>query len=184
MSDGRMLNVVNEEDEVIGEETREKVHQDGLLHREIHIFFITPQKEIILQHRAKDKDTYPDLLDATVGGHVEIGDDYISTAVKEAKEETGFDIDKEKLVLLKKMRKETFDNVTGLTNNTIRSQYGYLYEGNIDDLEVEEGKAIGFEAWNIDKLKNLTDQEKERLIPVLLEEEYMNLFEDLKKLCI
>ena len=102
-----MLNVVNEEDEVIGEETREKVHQDGLLHREIHIFFITPQKEIILQHRAKDKDTYPDLLDATVGGHVEIGDDYISTAVKEAKEETGFDIDKEKLVLLKKMRKET-----------------------------------------------------------------------------
>ena len=68
-----LLEIINEHDEVIGLETRGKIHQDGLLHREIHVWFITPNGEIIFQHRAKDKDTYPDKLDATVGGHVEPG---------------------------------------------------------------------------------------------------------------
>lgn len=63
-----MLEVVDENDNIIGFETRAKVHEQGLLHREIHIFFITPNGEVIFQHRAKDKDTYPDKLDATVGG--------------------------------------------------------------------------------------------------------------------
>ena len=63
-----MLEVVNEQDIVIGLESRSMIHQKGLLHREIHIWFITPEGEIIFQHRAKTKDTYPDKLDATVGG--------------------------------------------------------------------------------------------------------------------
>lgn len=60
---------------------RENIHNQGLLHREIHVWFYTPKGEIIFQHRAKDKDTYPDLLDATVGGHVEINSDYENTAL-------------------------------------------------------------------------------------------------------
>ena len=88
-----MLEVIEENDNVVGLETRVKIHQDGLLHREIHIWFLTPKAEIIFQHRAKDKDTYPDKLDATVGGHVEPKMSYEETAVKECKEETGIDID-------------------------------------------------------------------------------------------
>ena len=76
MTDNRRLNIVNEEGEIVGVETREDIHNQGLLHRECHVWFYTPAGEIIFQHRAKDKDTYPDLLDATVGGHVEIGSDY------------------------------------------------------------------------------------------------------------
>ena len=78
-----MLEVVDENDNIVGLETRVNVHKDGLLHREIHIFFITPNGEIIFQHRAKDKDTYPDKLDATVGGHVDPGMSYEETAIKE-----------------------------------------------------------------------------------------------------
>lgn len=97
-----MLEVINENDNIIGLETRSKIHQDGLLHREIHIWFLTPKSEIIFQHRAKDKDTHPDKLDATVGGHVEPKMSYEETAIKECKEETGIDIDLNKLVFLKK----------------------------------------------------------------------------------
>lgn len=89
------LNIVNENDEIIGQETRENIHKQGLLHHEVHVHFITPNKEIIFQHRAKDKDFYPDLLDATVGGHVEIGDTYEKTAIKETREETGLIINEE-----------------------------------------------------------------------------------------
>lgn len=64
----QMLEIIDENDNVIGLETREKIHKEGLLHREIHVWFFTPRGEIIFQHRVKDKDIYPDLLDATVGG--------------------------------------------------------------------------------------------------------------------
>ena len=89
MADNRKLNIIDENGNITGEETRENIHKQGLLHREIHVWFYTPKGEILFQHRAKDKDTYPDLLDATVGGHVEIGADYESAALQELEEETG-----------------------------------------------------------------------------------------------
>ena len=156
--------------------TREKIHKEGLLHREIHIWFLTPKAEIVFQHRAKDKDTYPDKLDATVGGHVEPKMSYEETAVKECKEETGIDIDLEKLVFLRKMRKKSFDEATGLTNNTIRSQYAYLYDGSISDLEIEDGKAEGFEAWKIDDLSHLSETDKNKFIPLILQQDMLDVF--------
>ena len=38
------LNIVDENDEIIGEEARGKIHKDGLLHRETHVWFLTPNK--------------------------------------------------------------------------------------------------------------------------------------------
>ena len=176
-----MLEVVDENDNVVGLETRAKVHQDGLLHREIHIWFLTPQGEIIFQHRAKDKDTYPDKLDATVGGHVEPKMSYEETAIKECKEETGIDIDLSKLLFLRKMRKKSFDEVTKLTNNTIRSQYAYLYNGTISELQIEEGKAEGFEAWKIDDLPNLSEVDKSKFIGLILADDMLELFYKARK---
>ncbi len=176
-----MLEIVDENDNVIGLETRDKVHELGLLHREIHIFFLTPKGEIIFQHRAKDKDTYPDKLDATVGGHVEPNMSYEETAVKECKEETGIDIDPSKLLFLTKMRKKSFDEVTELTNNTIRSQYAYLYEGPPSDLQIEEGKAEGFEVWKIDDLPRLSESDKARFIGLFLKEDMIELYKKARK---
>lgn len=171
-----MFEVIDENDAVIGTETRAKIHQDGLLHREINIWFITPQGEIIFQHRAKDKDTYPDKLDATVGGHVEPNMSYEETAVKECLEETGININLENLVFLTKMRKRSVDEATGLINNTIRSQYAYLYDGKIEDLQVEEGKAEGFEVWKIDQLPKLSEKDRNKFIPLVLDKDMLSLF--------
>jgi len=163
-----IFNVVNNNDEVIGQETREKIHEHGLLHREIHVYFITPNKEIIFQHRAKDKDTFPDLLDATVGGHVEIGDSYEQTAIKETEKETGIKIKANDLIPVGKIIKSTRDEVTGRTNNTINSTYIYIYGGDIKDLKIESGEALGFEGRPLEKLLQLTDEEKTRFIPYIL----------------
>ena len=177
-----MLEIVNEDDVVIGLESRKTIHEKGLLHREIHIWFMTPDKEIIFQHRAIDKDTYPDLLDATVGGHVDLEMSYDDTALKECVEETGIKPDPSKLKLVKKMFKKSFDQVTKLTNNTIRSQYVYLFDGDISNLKIEEGKAIGFEAWKIDSLHNLSPEDRKKFIPLILSDDMLDLFEDGQKL--
>lgn len=175
-----MLEVVNENDEVVDLEPRSTIHEQGLLHREIHIWFITPRGEIIFQHRAKDKDTYPDKLDATVGGHVEPGMSYEETAVKECEEETGITVDPLKLVFLRKMRKRSHDSSTGKINNTIRSQYAYLYDGALSDLQVEQGKAEGFEAWKIDNLSMLSEADKDKFIGLILQEDMIALFQEAK----
>jgi isopentenyldiphosphate isomerase len=137
---------------------------------------------MIFQHRAKDKDTYPDLLDATVGGHVDLGMGYEDTAVKEMKEETGIVSTIDDLHLLKKIHNRSVDSVTGTINNAIKAEYGYVYKGKISDLKVEPGKAIGFEAWPIEKIFNLTADEKKRFIPVIFAPEFLNMFRILQKL--
>ena len=178
-----MLEIVDDNDNVIGLETRVKIHQEGLLHREIHIWFLTTNGEIIFQHRAKNKDTYPDQLDATVGGHVELRMSYEDTAVKECKEETGIDINPNKIVFLAKMKKKSFDEVTGMTNNTIRAQYAYLYNGRISDLQIENGESSGFEAWKID-LPNLSMEDRNRFIDIILGEDMLNLFNKARELLL
>jgi len=176
-----MLEIVDANDNVIGLETREKIHKNELLHREIQVYFFTPKVEIIFQHRAKNKDVFPDKLDATVGGHVEPKMSYKETVIKECKEETGIDIDLSKLVFLKKIQKKSFDKAIGLINNIILNQYSYLYDGSIVNLQVEDDKAQGFEVWKIDDLFSLSETDKDRFIPTV-PEQAINVFNQTKQL--
>jgi isopentenyldiphosphate isomerase len=182
IADNRELNIVDENGNIIGKETRENIHKQGLLHREVHVWVYTSKGEIIFQHRGEDKDTYPDLLDATVGGHVEIGSDYENSAFQELEEETGIKATKNHLILIQMMRSKSYDKKTNMTNNAIRAIYAYRYDGNIKDLRVEKGKAIGFEAWPFDKIFNIVDEDRKKFIPVILEEEFLNIFRKIRKL--
>ena len=182
MPDNQKLNIVDEAGNIVGEDTRENIHNNGLLHREIHVWFYTLQGEIVFQHRAKDKETYPNLLDATVGGHVEIGFDYETAATQELEEETGIQAEKNNLVFIKMVRSKVFDTTTNKTNNVIRAIYAYRYTGKIEDLRVEKGKAIGFELWPLEKIFNISDEDRKRFIPALLEEEILEIFRKIQKL--
>lgn len=114
------LNIVDKNDNIIGTESREVIHSKGLLHREVHVHFVTHKNEIIFQHRAKDKDTFPDLLDATVGGHVEIGDNYSESAIKESLEETGVEVRISDLIPLDKVHNKSEDKATGKINHAFQ----------------------------------------------------------------
>jgi 8-oxo-dGTP pyrophosphatase MutT (NUDIX family) len=181
MTKAEQLNIVNDNDEIIGVEDRIKIHKEGLLHREINVWFYTPEHELIFQHRAKDKDTYPDLLDATVGGHVDIGDDYLSAAVREVEEETGLEIKAEDLIPLKKLKLKTFDSVTHNVNNSFNMRYAYPFKGNIKDLRIESSKAIGFESYPIEAILNANEEFKKKFLPVVFDPQIMELFEQIKE---
>ncbi len=171
--DSRILNVIDEEGNILQEATRQEIHEKGLLHPEIHVWFYTHAGEIVFQHRAKDKDTFPDLLDATVGGHVEIGDSY---------EETGVSLDPKNLTLLRTTITKHHDKITGMTNYARRNVYAYKYEGRVEDLKIEEGKSLGFESWSLDKLFSLSEEERKMFIASILEDEGMDIFAQIKTL--
>lgn len=172
-----LLNVVDENGKIIGEDTRENIHKNGLLHQEIHIWFFNDQKEIIFQHRSKSKDMNPNLLDATVGGHVEQGSDYISTALKEASEETGLELKESDLHEIETRNTNFTDPVTQRTNNALRTIFAYKYDGSIDNLKTEIDEGIGFETINLEELKKLNKDEQKRFIPNIVNKAHIKLFE-------
>ncbi len=84
-----IFDVVDENDEVLRQETRELVHREGLIHRAVHIFVFNKRKELFLQKRSRLKDVHPGVWDSSAAGHLNAGERYESTAVRELEEEMG-----------------------------------------------------------------------------------------------
>ena len=82
-----IFDVVDSEDMVIGKASRHQVHNNDLMHRSVHILVFNSTGSLFLQKRAMIKDESPGLQDSSAGGHVESGEDYISCAKRELKEE-------------------------------------------------------------------------------------------------
>ena len=82
-----IFDVVDSEDMVIGKASRLQVHDNDLMHRSVHILVFNSTGSLFLQKRAMIKDESPGLWDSSAAGHVESGEDYISCAKRELKEE-------------------------------------------------------------------------------------------------
>jgi 16S rRNA (adenine1518-N6/adenine1519-N6)-dimethyltransferase len=81
--------VVDENDRLLGDAPRSEVHGDNLRHRAVHLFIFNRQGELFLQKRSRWKDRHPLLWDSSAAGHVEAGEEYDETAVRELEEELG-----------------------------------------------------------------------------------------------
>lgn len=126
-----MLEIVDENDNVIGIASRREIHEKGLLHREVHVLFITPTGDLIFQKRSMTKDTNPGCLTVAVGGHVGVGDSYALTAQRETKEETGLDIQLSDLIPIEKKLIHTFNRDTSIPHNSYRMVYGHIFDGGV-----------------------------------------------------
>jgi isopentenyl-diphosphate delta-isomerase type 1 len=84
-----VFDVVNERDEVIGQQTRAEVHRLGLKHRAVHVLVFNARGEVFLQQRSLAKDTFPGAWDSSASGHLDSGEDYDACAVRELREEIG-----------------------------------------------------------------------------------------------
>ncbi|MDD2647077.1 MAG: NUDIX domain-containing protein [Patescibacteria group bacterium] len=182
MGKKEILNIVDENDNIIGQEQRERVHKSGLLHREIHVWVYNDKGEVLLQKRAMDKDTFPGLFDASVGGHVDLNQTYEEAATRELEEEIGVKADIKDLSYLIKMRDKDYDQSTGMTNNRFWVVYAYKYNENKDNLRLEKGKAISLEFWPINRIMNASAEDREKFIPFLLGDKYSIIFQEIKNL--
>jgi isopentenyldiphosphate isomerase len=84
-----LLDVVNDDDEVIGVERRGDIHAQGLMHRAVHILLFNSRGELFLQKRSLSKDEQPGKWDSSAAGHVDTGEDYLDCACREIGEELG-----------------------------------------------------------------------------------------------
>jgi isopentenyl-diphosphate delta-isomerase len=84
-----IFDIVNEQDEVVGQATRKEVHARGLWHRAIHVLVFNGRGEVFLQKRSMLKDTAKGKWDSSCSGHVDSGESYDTCAVRELGEEIG-----------------------------------------------------------------------------------------------
>lgn len=97
-----ILDVINDKDEVIGQEMRSTVHQHGLLHRGVHVFLVTPGRKLIVQQRSIRCHNSPLALDCSLSEHVKSGENYHQAALRGLEEEMGLrDVSLQPLVKFK-----------------------------------------------------------------------------------
>ena len=87
-----IFDVVNERDEVIGQQPRSEVHHLGLMHRAVHVLVFNAAGQVFLQKRSMAKDRQPGLWDSSTSGHVDAGENYDTCAVRELGEEIGLQL--------------------------------------------------------------------------------------------
>ncbi|MBN1385419.1 NUDIX domain-containing protein [Candidatus Woesearchaeota archaeon] len=88
MAHDEKVDIVDSEDRVIGEDTKERCHLSGKRHRCAAIYVMNEGK-LFLQIRADHKKVEPGKMDHSAAGHVKKGENYEDAAVRELEEELG-----------------------------------------------------------------------------------------------
>ena len=84
-----LVDVVDEDDRVVGQTSRGEMRRRNLLHRAVYLIVETGRGKLFVHRRTDTKDVYPGFYDVTVGGVVGAGEDYLVAAERELAEEIG-----------------------------------------------------------------------------------------------
>lgn len=82
-----LVDVVDEENRVIGIVTRREMRARNLLHRCTYVFVLDPDGRVYVHRRTETKDVYPGYFDVCAGGVNAAGEDYDGCARRELGEE-------------------------------------------------------------------------------------------------
>jgi isopentenyldiphosphate isomerase len=143
MDSEEYLEIVDYSGKVIGSAPRSEVHGNpSLIHRVVHVLVFNRKGEILLQKRSLDKDVAPGRWDTSVGGHVGIGEDLITSSMREMREELGIAGNRPEY-LYSYMHSNAYETELVAT-------FRYIYEGEFS-FNREEIDEIRF--WNYDEIR-------------------------------
>ncbi len=86
------LDIINENDEVVGSATRDEVYAQKLRHRIVHVMLRDSNGKLLLQKRSGEVSFKPGHWVTSAGGHVRSGESFEQAALREMSEEIGVSI--------------------------------------------------------------------------------------------
>ena len=126
-----ILDLVDENDHVIGQKPRSAIYAEGLKNfRVVNAFVVNSEGKLWIPRRSAHKKLFPLGLDMSMGGHVESGESYDVAFGRELKEELGLDAQHISYALLGHLSPYQ-DNVSAFMN---------VYEIKINDVPDYEKK--------------------------------------------
>jgi isopentenyldiphosphate isomerase len=138
MSDMEFLDVVDDDDKVVGKALRSECHEKGLTHRTVMFFLFDKEGRVFVNKRAQNKEFFGGYHSIVFGGHVNAGQSYEEAVVREAEEETRIKTTPIKLGYFKKRLPEESENVM---------VYGFISdsEPKLLESEIESGEFMDYE---------------------------------------
>ena len=123
---------------------RNVAHSIGTYHRTAHIWILRPDEDkddfqVLLQKRSKNKDSFPGCYDISSAGHVQAGDEYEISAIREMKEELGITAKPEDLqyIGLHKGFEDTLCRGKRFFNREFARVYVYCGDVNDDEIKIQ-----------------------------------------------
>lgn len=87
MSADELVDVLGKDGGVLRQATRRQVRQQNLLHRSVYILVFNSQGQLFVHQRTDSKDVYPGYWDVAVGGVLGAGEEPMTGARRELREE-------------------------------------------------------------------------------------------------
>lgn len=158
------VDIINENDEVIGKEKGSIATEKNLMRRVVHILLFNSKNELLLQKRAKNMKLYPSMYTSSASGGVMSGESYEQAAARELKEELGISAN---LSFFSKIPQKTS------TRNVLCTIFVGRFDGNftIDKKEVELVKFF-----SIDSIKQML-----KVTPAQFTPNFISVFEEYSK---
>lgn len=85
------LDIIDENDNVIGAASKAEVYEKRLMHRIVHVFVLNNKNKMALQLQGKNKKFCPLHWVTAAAGHVQSGESWEEAAAREMKEEIGIE---------------------------------------------------------------------------------------------
>ena len=129
-----LLNIFDENNQSLGfTKPRKEVHQTlQYWHRAVHLWIINSDKKILCHQRSKTVDADPGKWQSFFGGHLQAGQDYITSATQELKEELGLDVKPDQLVPIHIRKSQRAKH-----NSQV---YVLRWDGDINDLQIDKNE--------------------------------------------
>lgn len=159
-----LIDICDENNDLLNiQKKRSEAHRNGLWHRTSHIWIYNSKKEILLQLRAKNKETHPDKWDISVAGHVTAGQDPVTSGLREIEEEIGLKIKQEDLEFWKiKKREGIFKDIK---DNEFHYVFFLKYDGDVSQLHVQEKEVQRIQFVSVDQVEKELKFHPDKYVP-------------------
>lgn len=157
------IDILNENNKKTGRTClKTEAHQKGFLHASAHIWIFN--KNIIIQKRAENKDTFPNLWDVSVAGHISAGETPDVSALREVEEEIGLKINKEHLNYLG-TSKNKIQHHTNLIDYELHHIFLCEIQFNINTLKIQKEEVAKIKSTDIESLIHKVTFDSNRFVP-------------------
>ena len=142
---------------------RSLVHRDGDWHKAVHIWIVNDKNEVLLQKRSPNKDSHPNMWDISSAGHLSAGDDSISGAIREIKEELGVDVYAEQLKLIG-IRKKAGKYTSTFINSEFNDIYLLRLSLDLNKIVLQEEEVSEVKYVPLEEFRNMIKNKDETLL--------------------
>jgi isopentenyldiphosphate isomerase len=154
------LDILNPDGTPTGQSvSRERAHREGLWHRTVHVWVVTPDNRILLQRRSLTKDVYPGLWDTSAAGHIEAGGTSIPAAIREVGEELGLVVRPDELRVLGTLRQIDDNDETSIHDRELVDIY-LVVRTDISSVRIDNIEVTGIRTIALDDFEQVLASER------------------------